>query len=129
MAKTKTSSPNSGERGFALLEAAVALAIVALLAAAGFTAFAAANRAAAVAEARLTALAAAENALELASAPAVLRRALEDGEAALEGEGWRVVATPYADDDGEGPLALVSLVAEAGETAPVRLETLRSLPR
>ncbi len=128
MAKTKISS-RSSEGGFALLEAAVSLAIVALIAAAGFTAFAAASRASAEAEARLAALAAAENALERASAPAMLREALEEGEAVLEGDGWRVVAAPYAEDEGVSPLALVSLIATAGEAPVVRLETIRSLPR
>lgn len=128
MAKTKTSSRNS-EGGFALLEAAVALAVVALVAAAGFTAFAAANRSSAMAEARLRALAAAENAIERASVPSVLRQALDDGEARLEGDGWRVIAAPYEADDAASPLALVRLVATAGEAPVVTLETLRSLPR
>ncbi|MFN3259323.1 MAG: hypothetical protein ACE37J_02075 [Pikeienuella sp.] len=133
MAKTPTSAPNRRERGAALLEAAVALALMALVAAAGFTAFGRAGAAGAAAEARLEALALAESALERGSAPGFLAAALE-GEAALSGEGWRLSALPFPTEE-EGPLALVRLVAEAGfpegeDGAPlVRLETLRSLPR
>lgn len=123
-----------GERGVALLEAAIALGLVALIAATGLSAFSGAARIGAAAEARLEALALAESALERASAPDILAAALADGAATLSGEGWRVDAAPYpiAEDEGApGPLALIRLRAVAGpEDAPlVVLETLRSLPR
>lgn len=134
MATTATSG-RSSERGAALLEAALALALVAIIAGAGVTAFTRAAETGARAEARLDALVMAETALERASAPDFLRRALDEGEASLTGPGWRVTGAPYADaadeEIGESPLALVRLVAEAGPDGapPVRLETLRSLPR
>ena len=124
---------SGSERGAALLEAAIALALTALIAAAGFSAFGAASRSSAAAEARLDALRLAENAVERASVPAFLRAALDDGEAVLAGDGWRVVAVPYAgtDQDGEteSPLALVHITATAGDGPVVELETLRSAPR
>lgn len=126
MVKTLTLSPNRRERGAALLEAAIALALVALIAAAGISAFSAAGRASADAAADMRALTLAENAIERASAPGFLRRALDEGEAVREGDGWRVTAIPYAADPGDSPLALVEIRAEAGE---VVLKTLRSLPR
>ena len=129
MAKTPTSSRNSRERGAALLEAAIALGLVAIIAAAGFSAFATANRFSAAADEKLRALTLAENGVELASAPAFLRRALEDGEAIAAGENWRVVAEPYDGDDGLGPLALIRIRAEGGQNGAVALETLRSIPR
>lgn len=135
-----------GERGAALLEAALALGLVALVAGAGLTAFSRAAKSSAEAEATLTALAAAETALERASAAGFLASALAEGGAALEGEDWRVTGAPYASDDeraaateagvappSAGPLALIHLTAIAGLAAPerplVRLETLRALPR
>lgn len=139
----RTSVPNS-ERGAALLEAALALGLVAMVATAGLAAF---SRAAAVgvgAEAKMAALADAENALERASAAGFLARALAEGEAVLEGDGWRVTGAPYRPEEEaeaareaglepgrESPLALVRLVAEAGGGgAPlVVLETLRVSPR
>lgn len=134
MATTATSQ-RSSERGAALLEAALGLALVALIAGAGLTAFTRAAETGARAEARLHALAMAENALERGSAPDFLRRALVEGDAELTGPGWRVAGAPYADaadeEIGESPLALIRLVAEAGAEGelPVRLETIRSLPR
>lgn len=126
MAKTPTLSRNRRERGAALLEAAVALALVAMIAAAGVSAFGMSGRRSAEAAQRLENLRLAENAIEIASAPAVLRRALDDGEAVAAGDGWRVSAVPYDGETGESPLALVLIKAEAGR---VTLETLRSLPR
>ena len=126
MAKTPISPRNRGERGAALLEAAVALALVAMIAAAGVSAFGMSGRRSAEAAERLENLRLAENAIEIASAPAMLRRALDKGEAAAEGDGWRVSIIPYDGDDGTSPLALALIRAEAGR---VTLETLRSLPR
>lgn len=128
MAKTPISARNRGERGAALLEAALALALVALVAGAGLSAFGASNRASAAAEAKLASLALAENAIERGSRAAFLRLALEEGAAELTGDGWRLTAAPYADDltAQESPLALLRLIAEAGE---VTLETVRSVPR
>ncbi|MEL7462561.1 MAG: hypothetical protein AAFN79_00740 [Pseudomonadota bacterium] len=126
MAKTPISSRSKGERGAALLEAVIALGLVALIAAAGFSAFSAASRASDAAARQMTSLTLAENALERASAPAFLRAALETGEATLAGEDWRVEAKPYEADDGEGSLALIELTAIAED---VTLTTLRSLPR
>lgn len=135
-------SDRGRERGAALLEAALALGLVALIAGAGLTAFSRAAESGAAATARLEALAAAENALERASAAGFLARALE-GDAEMAGEGWRVTGAPYVGEAegeaaaaagaalGDGPLALIHLRAEAGpEGAPlVTLETLRTLPR
>lgn len=122
MAKTPTSARNS-ERGVALLEAVIALALVAMIASAGYAAFARAVDSAARAEARMAALAQAEMAIELASSPAFLVDALAAGGAALSGPGWRVEGAPQ---EGDGPLALIALTATAGE---VTLETVRSVPR
>ena len=129
MATTPTSAPNRRERGAALLEAALALALMALVAAAGFSAFGRAGATGAAAEARLEALALAESALERGAAPGFLAAALEGG-ASLKGEGWRLTGETWPQEE-DSPIALVRLVAEAGpEGAPlVRLETLRSLPR
>ncbi|MFV0476034.1 MAG: hypothetical protein ACK5MQ_17800 [Pikeienuella sp.] len=136
MARTPISRRNEAEAGAALLEAALALGLLALIAAAGLSAFGRAAAVSAAAEAKLTALAAAENAIERASAPDFLARALREGGAVLEGEGWRVEAAPYADalaaEAGESPLALIRIAAEAGpgdNPRLVALETLRSLPR
>ncbi|MEO1611643.1 MAG: hypothetical protein AAFU55_04725 [Pseudomonadota bacterium] len=126
MAKTPISGRNEPERGAALLEAAIALGLAALIAAAGFSAFSAASRASDAAAREMASLTLAENAIERASAPAFLRAALDEGEAVAAGDGWRVEARPYQDDDGEGPLALVEITATSG---PVALSTLRSLPR
>ena len=130
MAKTLTSAQNRRERGIALLEAAMALALVSLIAAATYSIFSQSAAATARSEAKLTALAQVETALELASAPAFLSRALSEGKAELSGEGWRVTGTPY-DEDGSGQLALIRLSASAGpQEAPVlTLETLRAVPR
>lgn len=128
-------SERGPERGAALIEAALALGLVALVAAAGLTAFSRAAAVSAGAEAKLAALAAAENAIERGSAPDFLARALGPEGAMLEGEGWRLSGRGFAPPEAEGtegPLALVRLVAEAGpdpEAPLVRLETLRSLPR
>ena len=126
MARTQISLRNRRERGAALLEAVIALGLVALIAAAGFSAFSAASRASDAAARKMSALTLAENAVERASAPAFLRAALEDGEASLTGDGWRVDARAYEGDDGEGPLALIEITAIADD---VTLATLRSLPR
>ncbi len=136
MAKTATSRLNDPERGAALLEAALALGLVAFIAAAGLSAFSGAARTGAAAEARLLALADASSALERASAPTFLAEALLAGGAELSGDGWRVEAAPYANEGAEegmedGPLALIRLTASAGppEAPLVTLTTLRSLPR
>lgn len=123
-----SSSRNAGERGAALIEAALALGLVALIAAVGLSAFSRAAGTGAGAEARLEALSAAENALERGSAPDFLGQAREG--AVMNGEGWTLTGTPYEMEE-NGPLILIRLVAEAGpRDAPlVRLETLRSLPR
>ena len=130
MAKTLTSAPSNGERGVALLEAAMALALVSLIAAATYSIFSQSAAATARAEARLAALAQVETALELASSPAFLTRALEEGEAELAEADWRVRGTPY-EETGEGQLALIRLSASAGPAdAPIlTLETLRAIPR
>lgn len=128
----RNSRAGAGERGAALLEAAIALGIVALIASAGLSAFSGAARFGGAAADRLDALAAAEAALERGAAPAFLAEALATGAATLEGPGWRVEGEPYDGDDGESPLALIRLSAAAGPDpdAPlVSLETLRSLPR
>ena len=130
MAKTRTSVRNKSQRGVALLEAVIALALVSLIAGAAYSAFSRTAAATARAEDRLAALAAAESGLELASAPATLITALETGEAVIAGEGWRVIAEPY-ETDGDAPLALIRLTASAGpEIAPiVTLSTLRAIPK
>lgn len=130
MAKTPTSAPaRRGERGLALLEAAIALGLVSLIAATGYGVFSRAADATARAEARLAALTLAENALERASAPDFLARAAETGEATLEGDGWRVTALPH--DAPPGRLTLLRLTAEAppGDGALVTLTTLRGVAR
>ena len=129
MAKTPTSSRNKRERGAALLEAAIALGLVAIIAAAGFSAFSAASRASADAAERMRALRLAENAVEIASAAGFLRAALEEGEALASGEDWRVVARPYDAGDDDGPLALIAIEATGGGAPNVTLRTLRSVTR
>ncbi len=125
----------NSERGVALIEAALALGLVALVAAAGLSAFSRAERVSAAAEAKLAALALAENAIERGSAPDFLSRALASGDASLEGEGWRLTGSVFEGPEAEAaesPLALIRLLAEAGpdpEAPLVRLETLRSIPR
>lgn len=119
------------ESGMALVEAALALGLVALIAATGLSAFSRAATTGAAAEARLEALNAAENALERGSAPDFLAKA-RDEVTVMSGEGWTLTGTPYEiEEEEDGPLALVRLVAEAGPPGEprVRLETLRSLPR
>lgn len=108
----------------------MALALVSLIAAASYSIFSQSAAATARAEARLAALAQVESALELASAPAFLARALEDGAAEINGADWRVRGAPY-EETGDGQLALIRLVASAGpEDAPIlSLETLRAIPR
>ena len=131
MAKTPISQRNRAERGVALLEAAIALAIVSLIAATAYSVFSQSAAISARAAERLAALEAAENAIELASSPAFLTRALADGTAEMTGADWRILGSVYAEDDPENPLALIRLVASAGpENDPlVTLETLRSIPR
>lgn len=128
--KTLTSAQNKAERGIALLEAAMALALVSLIAAATYSIFSQSAAATARSEARLAALAQVESALELASAPGFLSRALEEGKAEIQGDGWRVTGAPY-EEDGSGQLALIRLSASAGPSdKPVlTLETLRAIPR
>lgn len=125
--------PERGERGAALLEASIGLALLTLIAGAGLTAFSAATQATNAAETTLANLADAETALELASAPEVLRRTTSEAEVELSGENWRVIATTYAIDgarEADPALHLVRLIAEAGQGAEaVRLETLRSVSR
>ena len=130
MAKTLTSAPNKRERGVALLEAVMALALVSILAGATYAIFSQSAAATARANAKLEALVQVETALELASSPAFLARALEDGDAEITGEGWRVSGAPY-DNGGEGQLALIRLTASAGpaEQPILTLETLRAIPR
>lgn len=130
MAKTLTSAQNKRERGIALLEAAIALALVSLIAATTYSIFSQSAAATARSEAKLAALAQVESALELASTPAFLTRALDEGAAEILGEGWRVTGTPY-DENGSGQLALIRLSASAGpQDDPIlTLETLRAIPR
>lgn len=130
MAKTLTSAQNKCERGIALLEAAMALALVSLIAATTYSIFSQSAAATARSEAKLAALAQVESALELASTPAFLTRALDEGAAEILGEGWRVTGTPY-DENGSGQLALIRLSASAGpQDDPIlTLETLRAIPR
>jgi len=131
MAKTLISVRNRQERGAALLEAAIAVGIVAMIAATGLSAFSRAATVGRVAEVRLDALADAENALERASASGFLAQALIAGSADLSGPDWQVTALPYMADDNTGPLALIELIAVAGTErgAPVTLKTLRTIPR
>ncbi len=128
MAKTLTSRRN--ERGVALLEAVIALALVSLIAATTYSVFSQSASVNARSEARLSALAQAESGLELASSPAFLANVLTEGEATLSGEGWHVRGARY-EDDGAGPLALIRLLATAGPPdAPlITLETLRAIPK
>ncbi len=130
MVKTLTSAQNSRERGVALLEAAMALALVSLIAAATYSIFSQSAAVAARSEAKLAALAAVESALELASAPVFLARVRDEGAAEIAGDGWRVTGAPY-DDDSSGQLALIRLSASAGplDDPIVTLETLRAIPR
>lgn len=123
-------TPTSGaERGAALLEAVIALALAAMLAAAGLSAFARLGRAGEAAQTRLRALALAENALEQGAVPAFLAAA-RDAPRRLEGaEGplrWRLEAAR----EGETEPALVRLTATVGAPATpiVRLDTLRLVP-
>lgn len=131
MVKTLTSALNNRERGIALLEAAMALALVSLITAATYSIFSQSAASTARSEAKLQALTQVETALEMASTPAFLERTLAEGQASLEGEGWRVRGDVYDEDGRSGPLALVRLRASAGpENAPtVELETLRALPK
>ncbi len=128
--KTLTSAQNKAERGIALLEAAMALALVSLIAAATYSVFSQSAAATARSEAKLTALAQVETALELASTPAFLSRVLDEGEAEILGEDWRVAGSPY-EDDGAGQLAMIRLSASAGplDDPILTLETLRAIPR
>ena len=131
MVKTLTSALNNRERGIALLEAAMALALVSLITAATYSVFSQSAASNARSKGKLLALAKVETALEMASAPAFLERTLAEGQASLEGEGWRVRGDVYDEDGGSGPLALVRLRASAGpeDTPTVELETLRALPK
>lgn len=108
----------------------MALALVSLIAAATYSIFSQSAAVTARSEARLTALAQVETALELASAPAFLERARDEGSAEITGDGWRVTGSPY-DEDGSGQLALIRLSASAGppENPTLTLETLRAIPR
>lgn len=130
MAKTLTSAQNNRERGVALLEAAMALALVSLIAAATYSIFSQSAAATARSEAKLEALAQVESALELASAPVFLARVRDEGAAEITGEAWRVTGSPY-DEDGSGQLALIRLSASAGprDDPTLTLETLRAIPR
>lgn len=130
MAKTLTSALNNRERGVALLEAAMALALVSLIAATTYSIFSQSAAVTARSEAKLQALAQVETALELASTPTFLARALNEGNAEISGKDWRVTGTPY-EEDGSGQLALIRLSASAGPPdAPIlTLETLRAIPR
>jgi Tfp pilus assembly protein PilV len=131
MVKTPISVPNKRERGLALLEAAIALGIVAMIAAAGLSAFSRAASVNRTAEIRLHALADAENALEQASVSSFLAEVLDTGTATLSGSDWQVTGSPYQTETGEGPLALIELIASAGAErgAEVTLRTLRAIPR
>ena len=108
----------------------MALALVSLLAATTYSIFSQSAAATARAEAKLQALTKVETALELASSPAFLSRALEEGEAEITGPGWRVIGAPY-EETGEGQLALIRLSASAGpnDDPVLTLETLRAFPR
>ncbi|MEM7544353.1 MAG: hypothetical protein AAF367_02360 [Pseudomonadota bacterium] len=131
MGKTLTSGRNRSERGTALLEAAIGVGLLALIAATGLSAFSRAGEVSRLAEARIDALALAENALELASASAFLGIALQNGEAQKSGTGWQVIARPYRDDESDGPIAMLEItaVAEVAGGPDVTLRTLRALPR
>lgn len=130
MAKTLTSALNNRERGVALLEAVMALALVSLIAAATYSIFSQSAAVTARSEAKLQALAQVETALELASVPAFLARVRDEGAAEIAGDGWRVTGAPY-DEDGSGQLALIRLSASAGplDYPILKLETLRAVPR
>ncbi len=131
-ARTPISVRNRGEHGAALLEAAIAIGIVAMIAATGLSAFSRAASVGQKSEARLEALADAENALERASVSGFLAQALADGAADLSGDDWQVMALPYqVEETATGPLALIELTATAGTArgAPVTLKTLRAIPR
>ena len=108
----------------------MALALVSLIAAATYSIFSQSAAATARAEAKLQALAQVETALEIASAPAFLARALEEGEAEIAEDDWRVRGTPY-EEDGSGQLALIRLTASAGpaENPVLTLETVRAITR
>lgn len=131
-AKTPIFVRNNPERGMALLEAAIALAIVAMVAATGLTAFSRASAVNQTAEARLEALAQAENALERASAAGFLAEVLDEGQARITGDGWQVTGVPYPDAQAgdSSPMALVELTAVAGKDASsITLKTLRTIPK
>lgn len=108
----------------------MALALVSLIAATTYSIFSQSAAATARAEAKLRALAQVESALELASAPAFLARALEEGEAEIMEDGWRVRGAPY-EETGSGQLALIRLTASAGpsDNPILTLRTLRAITR
>ena len=120
---------SAAERGAALLEAVIALALAAMLAAAGFSAFTRLGRATAAAETRLRALALAENAVEEASAPAFLTAA-RDAPRSLQGAHGALVWRREAAREGDGAPALVRLTVVVGDPAAplARLDTLRLAP-
>jgi len=125
------------ERGAALLEATVAVALTAMVTAAAFQAFSAAGRGGADAALRLRALAQAETVLDSHLHPALLTAAARE---ALTREGaagdlrWTLTAGPDAagPDAGGARPALVALsvaVRRAGRVAPLAtLDTLRLAP-
>ena len=108
----------------------MALALVSLIAAATYSIFSQSAAVTARSEAKLATLAQVETALELASAPGFLSRVLDEGEAEMSGDGWRVIGAPY-EEDGSGQLALIRLSASAGpqDDPTLTLETLRAIPR
>lgn len=131
MVKTLTFAPNRSERGTALLEAAIAVGLLALIAATGLSAFSRAAIVSQQADARLVALSNAQNAIEDASGPLFLGLVIDEGRAEKTGDGWRVTGTLYQDEQSNGPMALVELlaVADVANGADVTLRTLRAIPR
>jgi Tfp pilus assembly protein PilX len=121
--------PDRG-RGAALLEATVALGIVAMVAAAGFAAFSAANRASAEASRDALALALAQSMLDAHLHPAFVAAAAdapETREGARDGLAWRLEAGPH-----DGPatglaLARLEIVVRDRGTERARLATLRAV--
>jgi hypothetical protein len=130
-----TDAPGHGERGVALLEAAIGLTLTALATAAALSAFVAAARGTDAAGDRFAALSLAQTLMEEAAAPNALAAAQSDGEAArmgrIDGFAWRIETAPHpgAPEDGPALLALTVSVAAEGAAEPlVRLRTLRAAP-
>ena len=120
------------ERGAALLEATVAVALTAMVTAAAFQAFSAAGRGGADAALRLRALAQAETVLDSHMHPAFLTAAARDP-VSREGTAgdlrWTLTAGPDAARAGPTLVALSVAVRRPGRVAPLAtLDTLRLAP-